>query len=402
MPKTSRRSPVSVLAALYVAQGLPFGYQAHALPVALRQAGVSLEALGLLGALALPWLLKPLWAPWVDATNPFGLGRRRGWIALSQVLQIAACGAAASVDPATQTEALLLTVLAMNVFAATQDIATDGLAVELLGPSELGWGNTAQVVGYKVGMLIGGGLLVWWAGHAGWIVVFPAMAAIEGVVLLVALFAIPPTDATTEAATQTSMRTLIREVLSALGSRRARPLILLVMTYKFGESMMDAMFKPFLVDSGISTGAIGLWIGVVGMVASLAGSWLAGWSIARSGVESSLRLALWARAAGMTGALVLAVVGVDEPSFAVVTFFEHAGGGLLTTAMFATMMASVDRRFGATHYTAIAALEVFGKGAGGALGGLVAKQFGYGVDFAMALVLAAAVIPLGRRVTIAR
>ncbi|MEY3015238.1 MAG: hypothetical protein RIT45_3973 [Pseudomonadota bacterium] len=392
---TSSQARLPLLATLYIAQGLPFGYQAHALPVALREAGVGLEALGLLGALALPWALKPLWAPFVDATSPFGLGRRRGWIVLAQAGQLVACVAAAMLDPSRQPEALLVTVLAMNVFAATQDIATDGLAVDLLPPDALGWGNTAQVVGYKIGMLVGGGLLVWWAGHAGWGVVFPAMAGLEFAVLLVAFAAVPRDDAIAERAEHTPLGVLVGQLLQALRAPSSRGLLALVATYKLGESMTDAMFKPFLVDNGIDKGAIGLWIGVVGMGASLGGSWVAGWLVAHRGLGASLQIALAARAAGMVGAVLLAIFGVGEATFAVVTFAEHAGGGLLTTTMFATMMASVDRRFGASHYTALAALEVVGKGVGGAVGGLVARHFGFTLTFSLGLALAVAVLPLG-------
>ncbi len=270
-----------LLATLYVAQGLPFGYQAHALPVALREAGVGLEALGLLGALALPWALKPLWAPFVDATSPFGLGRRRGWIVLAQAGQILACVAAAMLDPARDPEALLVTVLAMNFFAATQDIATDGLAVDLLPPDALGWGNTAQVVGYKIGMLVGGGLLVWWAGHAGWGVVFPAMATLELVVLIAAFLAVPRDDAVARSAEHTPLGTLVGQLLRALRAPSSRGLLALVATYKLGESMTDAMFKPFLVDHGIDKGAIGLWIGVshFSATASSVLAWARAWAV---------------------------------------------------------------------------------------------------------------------------
>jgi PAT family beta-lactamase induction signal transducer AmpG len=181
-----RAGTLATLSLLYIGQGLPFGFQATALPVQLREAGLSLEGIGMLGMLALPWALKPLWAPWVDAIDLLGLGRRRSWLLAMQAMQVVTCLLAATLDPATETAALLATVLAMNLWAATQDIATDGLAVDLLGDGDLGWGNSAQVIGYKVGMMTGGGLLVWLAGHAGWNALFDGMAALQALCMVAA------------------------------------------------------------------------------------------------------------------------------------------------------------------------------------------------------------------------
>src|SRR5688500_8104916 len=158
-PGLARR--LAILWVLYFVQGLPFGFQATALPVYLREAGVSLVGIGLVTALALPWSLKLFWAPLVDRFGSRRLGRRRSWILPLQLGLAASCAAAAAVRPTDGLTPLLLLVLAMNLFAATLDIAVDGLAVDVLALPELGQGNVAQVVGYKMGMLTGGGLLVW-------------------------------------------------------------------------------------------------------------------------------------------------------------------------------------------------------------------------------------------------
>ena len=151
---------LAILSALYLVEGLPFGFQAVALPVYLRSHGVSLEAIGLVGALSLPWILKPLWAPLIDRYGSARFGRRKSWIVPLQLALAMTCLLASQVPP-ERPSWLLSLVFLMNLFAATQDIAVDGWAVDLLSDEELGPGNAAQVVGYKVGMLTGGGLLVW-------------------------------------------------------------------------------------------------------------------------------------------------------------------------------------------------------------------------------------------------
>jgi MFS family permease len=168
------------LSVLYLVQGLPFGFQANALAALLRDQGVSMTHITLTTALALPWSLKALWAPLVDRHHVRALGRRRSWILPMQLLlalsMIAAAFAPVHPDPLP----LLSLVLLMNLFAATMDIAVDGLAVDLLRDTELGAGNAAQVVGYKIGMLAGGGLLVWVSERfgLGWQGLFFAMAAL--------------------------------------------------------------------------------------------------------------------------------------------------------------------------------------------------------------------------------
>src|SRR5687767_6318696 len=147
---------LGVLWTLYFVQGLPFGFQATALPVYLRAAGVSLAVVGMATALALPWALKIFFAPLVDRYGSARFGARRSWILPLQLGLLACCAAAALVPPVPLERSLaplLWLVFGMNLFAATMDVAVDGLAVDLLEPDELGQGNIAQVVGYKAGML---------------------------------------------------------------------------------------------------------------------------------------------------------------------------------------------------------------------------------------------------------
>ncbi|HXT20386.1 MAG TPA: MFS transporter, partial [Thermoanaerobaculia bacterium] len=146
---------LAILWTLYFVQGLPFGFQATALPVYLRAAGVPLSGVGFASMLALPWSLKVFFAPLVDRYGAHRLGRRRAWILPLQLGLLGCCAAAAVVPPDRALTPILALVFGMNLFAATMDVAVDGLAVDVLEPGELGQGNIAQVVGYKVGMLTG-------------------------------------------------------------------------------------------------------------------------------------------------------------------------------------------------------------------------------------------------------
>jgi PAT family beta-lactamase induction signal transducer AmpG len=383
----------ALLLSLYFVEGLPFGFQAKTLTALLRSQGVSLVGVGFAGALSLPWLLKALWAPLVDRYGSARFGRRRSWIVpLHALLALTSLAAAAVAD---QLQPLLACVFLLNLFAATQDIAVDGWAVELLGERELGPGNAAQVVGYKLGMLTSGGLLVWATQWIGWSGLFCAMA-------LFCLLAMGLVLATPESpAARALPRLPLKEVLLRLRQAARLPgtgwLLAVVATYKLGESLVDAMFRPFLIDSGFTPAQLGLWMGT-GSVASIAGSLAGGVLAARLplvravAITAAIRvvpllLQVWLAARASSGPLdPTAVIGV--------VIAEDFFGGALTTAMFALMMSRVDARIGGTHYTLLASLEVLGKSPGTWASGALAQALGYTSLFGLGALLSLAFLPL--------
>lgn len=403
---------LALLCVLYFVQGLPFGFQSTALPVYLRQQGLSLTAIGFAGALWLPWGLKALWAPLVDRYGSARIGRRKTWILPMQAGLTATCAAAAFVSSEESLPLLLGLIFLMNVFAATQDIAVDGLAVDMLRPDELGPGNAVQVVGYKLGQLTGGGLLVWASESIGWSGLFLSMAALCLAALLVTLFAREPTPRESppqegaSAATGTDWRELLGRLKAALLLPGTGWLLLFVGTYKLGESMSDVLYKPFLVDSGITAGQIGLWLGTWGTGASLIGSVLGGVLAARLPLLGAVALTATLRVVPLVGRWLLVKHGVTEASVIGVTLAEEFFGGALTTAMFAFMMSRVDRRIGGTHYTLLASVEVWGKAPVGPLAGWLADSqrglgWGYAGVFMLGIALSLAflllLLPLRRQ-----
>lgn len=404
---------LALLGALYFVQGLPFGFQATALPVYLRERGVSLGAIGWAGALAAPWALKVLWAPLVDRFWSPGLGRRRSWILPAQGALAAACLGAAFLPPEEGLSAFLVLVLLMNLFAATQDVAVDGLAVDLLRDREMGPGNAAQVVGYKVGMLTGGGLLLAVSADLGWPAVFLLMALLVSAVLLAVVLVRPDRsaaggDGERPPATPPRLREIARDLGRGLRLPGVAWLLLVLATYKTGESMIDAMWKPLLVDAGLGSERIGLWVGTYGMAASLAGSAAGAFlaravtvrrALVRAGVLRLLPvLAEWALATALPHAAPGAAARppLEGPLADLVlatTVAEHFFGGVLTTVLFAAMMTHVahaGREIGATHFTLLASVEVFGKSVLSLPSGQLADAFGYAAVFATGAALSLA------------
>jgi MFS family permease len=378
---------LAILALLYLVEGLPFGLQTQALPLYLRDEGMSLARIGSLAILSAPWLCKPLLAPFVDR-----FGRRKAWILAFQG-GMAAVGLVAAVLPSgLGLLPIAGLLLLLNSLAAAQDIAVDGLAVDLLGPGELGVGNTMQVVGYKAGMFLGG----WAIGQAavgwGWRGLFGCMAAL--VTAAMVLFALWPEPPLGRAPERERLADIVATLGRALATRSGAWLLLAVATYKLGESLVDPMFKLFVRDAGFRTSTVLTWTALYGMTASIAGSLAGGLLAARVPLGRALTLAAVLRLGPLVGQWIITQRPASAEAVVTAIVAENFFGGALTTVMFAFMMSRVDRRIGATHYTVLATLEVVGKMPGSTLSGWIAGAFGYGVTFATGALLSLAYLAL--------
>ncbi len=383
---------IALLFLLYFSQGLPFGFQATALPVYLRTHGVSLTAIGLIGIIAAPWMLKALWAPLVDRYGSPIFGRRKSWIIPMQIMLLITTLTASTISPGENLLLLLIAVFFMNLFAATQDIAVDGLAVDLLGPKDLGPGNAAQVVGYKAGMLISGGLLLWLNKYIGWDGLFVVMAALTFIPLVVIFFYKETKTGNLHPYERQDIKQVMKLVIKSFKLPGAIWLIAFIASYKLGEIMIDIMFKPFLIDNGFTASQIGLWVGTYGMAASLTGSFIGGVLSAKLSLRKALGIAALLRVIPLILEWWLTLVTPMDIHVIGITIAEHFFGGMLTTALFAYMMSRVDKRIGATHYTIFASIEVFGKSPGAGASGLLADAYGYSYLFAIGVVLSLLVL----------
>jgi MFS family permease len=185
-----------------------------------------------------------------------------------------------------------------------------------------------------------------------------------------------------------SLAQLFTRLRAALRRPATLALVLVVTTYKSGEALADAMWKPLLLDRGFAAADVGLWAGTFGMLASLLGSSAAGALGRRVSLPAALLWVSALRALGVAGEWWIAQAGaVSAHEVIGVTCVEHLLGGALTTLLFALMMRHTDREIGATHYTLLASLEVWGKLPLGGLSGVIAERFGYAPLFATATLL---------------
>ncbi len=378
---------LAVLLVFYFVEGLPFGFQAMALPVLLRREGVAASVITAAGVLALPWLLKVFWAPFVDSRFSTRLGRRRSWILPMQLAMAVICGLAAALAPAGALPAFLGAILAMNLCAAVMDIAVDGLAIELLAERHLGYGNAVQVAGYKVGMLVGGGAMLVVASERGASAALLAMGTLALVGAVVAFGFEEPESSRAERVVPPRIGEVVSLLWSSLRTPAALAVIVFIGTYKAGEAMADALFRVFLVDAGFTDAQIARWVTTYGTLASLLGSVCGGALASRARtIVRAVGVAAFLRALAL-GAELHAVASPSEGAIIMATLAQHFFGGALTTAMFAFMMSMVDRRIGATHYTLLATVEALGKGIAAWPSGLLQERIGYVPVYTLAVAL---------------
>jgi MFS family permease len=366
----TRRHKILLLTGLYLAQGLPYGFFTQALPVLLRDAGLSLKAISATSLLFLPWALKFLWAPLVDHW-----GTRRQWLLPLQSAAVVGALLLTQVDLERGFAAVLAAAFLFNLVAACQDVATDGLAVRILEPRERGLANGIQVGAYRIGMILGGGLLLWVFARTGWATMFACMAGLLALTILPVLSLREPARSAPDASqgtAQLALGWLQRLRVPGMGA-----FVALVCFYKFGDSLVASLIGPFMHDAGLSKEMIALMKGTVGSVASLAGAALGGWYAFRAGRRRALLVCGLLQTASLLF-YVAAAMGVGGLAmFWAGNVAEHLLGGMATVALFTLMMDASDPDHASTDYTLLACAIVLAMGLANFTGAVIADAAGY-------------------------
>jgi len=381
-PAVSRTHKITLLIALYLAQGLPYGFFTQALPVLLRESGYSLKAISATSLLYLPWALKFLWAPYLDHR-----GTRRQWLLVWQLSSIAAALLLTQLDLDRSYTVILIAAFAFNIIAASQDIITDGLAVRMLDPRERGFANAIQVGAYRVGMILGGGLLLWIFAKTNWAIMFSCMAA------LLALTVLPVIPLREAPRAVDSPPPQARELLIGWARRMLTPGMLafagLIFCYRFGDAMVSNVLGPFLKDSGLTKETIALMKGTAGSATSLIGALIGGWYAFRVSRRSLLLVTGLAQAATFT-LYIAAALGVGGIALLwTATILEGLIGTMATVALFTLMMDAADPEHAGTDYTLFASFFVLVNSVGTFCSAVIVDAFGYAPAFVTGTVLAA-------------
>ncbi len=365
---------------LYFAEGLPLGIAIDVLPVYFRVHGLSLEAVGFLSLLGLPWTLKVLWAPLVDR-----IGQRRHWIAAAAGSMALLLALLPLLPPAEPTLLLWVTLLAFTTLSATQDIAIDAWTIGVLDPGEEGPGNGVRVMAYRAALIAAGGGLVVLAGRERWPLAFGLGAALMATLAVAALRA--PSDAATRASAAQPPH-----VFGPLAAWLARPagvaLVIFVVTFKMGDAALGPMAKPYWLDRGLSVEEIGLVSTTLGTLATVLGALAGGGLVRRWGIVPALWRLGALQALSNLGYAAVALSDIGREAIWAASLVESATGGLGTASFLAFLMSVCERERAATEYALLSALFGLGRTLAGTLSGLAAARFGYAAFFAATFLLA--------------
>jgi MFS family permease len=363
-----------------MAQGLPYGFFTLALPVVLRDAGLSLTAISATTLLYLPWALKFLWAPYLDH-----LGTRKAWLLSFQLSSVVGALLLSQIEIDEGYIAVIVAAFIFNIVAASQDIVTDGLAVRLLDIRERGLANAVQVGAYRVGMILGGGLLLWIFAKADWSTMFLCMSVLLAITVIPVLTLREPARATdsvpprfSQLATGWLQRLLVPGMLGFAW---------LIFCFRFGDAMVSTLLTPFMKDQHLSIETIALMKGTVGSSTSLIGALLGGWFTFRVG----RRFALLASGIGQAITFIpywiasLGIGGVELLWGA--TIIEGLVSTMATVALFTLMMDASDPEHAGTDYTLLASVYVLVGSVGQFSAALIADHAGFPTMFAIGIAL---------------
>ncbi|OFZ90812.1 MAG: muropeptide transporter AmpG [Betaproteobacteria bacterium RBG_16_64_18] len=367
------RSPrVAAVLVLGFSSGLPLALTGSTLQAWLTVSDIDIQTIAWFSWIGVPYLLKFLWSPIMDRFVPPFLGRRRGWMLLTQFALLAGIAAMTLAPPSESI--LLLGILALWVaFAsASQDIVIDAYRTDVLRLHERGMGAAVGVFGYRIAMLASGGLALILADQVGWRSAYLLMAALMAVGLVTSMLAPEPE---TQAVPPRSLIDAVVLPLADLFSRRgAFALLALVMLYKFGDALAGTLTTAFLIRGvGFTPTDVGVVNKFLGLAALLLGALVGGVVLARLSLYRALLAFGVLQAVSNLSFAWLAWAGKSYPLLVFAVAFENLASGMGTAAFVAFAMALCNSSFSATQYALLSALASLGRVLFGPVtGGLVA------------------------------
>jgi PAT family beta-lactamase induction signal transducer AmpG len=362
-----RTASVSLLS---FSSGLPLGLVYIAIPDWMAKSGVDIRTVGLITLAQLPWTLKVAWSPLVDRYAPPWLGRRRGWAALAQIALFALMLALAGVGHRPETPWVVgALALAIAFASATQDIAIDAYAVDVLRPDEQGVAVGARTAIYRGAMYVSGGLGITLAGAYSW----PLVNVGLGLLFLpmIVLTVLAPEPRVAAPPPRTLLASVWQPLAEVLRRPRALELLAFVVCYKLSDNLAGALLRPFLVHLGYSDFDRGVTLATVSLAATLAGTFVGAALTTVIGLGHALWIFGGLQALSNVGYLILADVGVHRPMLVASMGFESLTQGMGTGAFAVLLLRLTQKRFSATQYALFSALFSLPRAAAGPISGVL-------------------------------
>ncbi len=403
------------------ASGLPLGLVWIALPAWLTYRGVDIKTVGLFSLAQAPWTFKFLWAPLMDRFSPGFLGRKRAWMIVSQFFLLGSIALLATQSESPRVGMVAALAIFIAFWSASQDIAIDGYAVEVLEPSEMGTAVGARVALYRAATLVSGAVAITMGQRLGWRILFLALALLY--LPLAGAVVWSPEPPPVSRPPRTLRDAVFEPLIGIFRKSRALEIIAFLLLYKFGENLATALTRPFLIQKCFSPEDVGLATATIGLVTIIGGTFLGGWATDRIGLGRALWLfgAIQAIgflgyvavdrmtpgvpcAAGAAGAIPVAHSLATRLVMYASVGVENFCQGMATGAFGVLLLRLTQKQFSATQYALFSSVFALGRTLAGPPAGFLVDAIGWTPFFLVSvlasvpgLVLLARFAPLGAR-----
>ena len=381
----SRR--VLVMPLLGFSSGLPLALTGSTLQAWMSVTGVSVHTIGIFALVALPYTLKFVWSPLMDRFVPPWLGRRRGWIIITQIALMLGISGMACTSPDQALVAVALLALLVAFASASQDIVIDAYRTDLLRPDERGPGAGIFIVGYRVAMLTSGALAFILSSYLGWQNVYFLVAALMVTGLITTLLSPEPSE---KIKAPRSMKEAVWGPLSDYFSRKkAVALLVMIILYKLGDAYAGSLTTVFLLRGpGFSVAEVGTVNKGLGLLSTIIGATVGGTLMAYLGLFRALVFFGALQAVSNLSFVVLAWVGKSYPMLITAIAFENLSGGMGSVALVTLVMALCSQRYSATQFALLSSLAVLGRFLVSPTAGFVVEAVGWVAFFTFTVVTA--------------
>jgi PAT family beta-lactamase induction signal transducer AmpG len=383
--KIDRTRRMLVVLFLGFSSGIPLALTGGTLQAWMASLHVDLALIGVFSLVGLPYTLKFLWAPMMDRYVPPFLGRRRGWMVMSQFALVIALVSMAFSDPVQSPLILAVFALLVAFASASQDIVVDAYKTELLDPTEFGMGAATANVGYRLALLFSGAFALILSDQISWRAIYLIMAASVGIGIATSFLA--PEPLLSVKAPQSIREAMVDPWIDFFHRKKVVDLIAFIIFYKMDVVFAVALMTPFMMELGFTKTDIGAVTKGFGLVATLLGTFAGGAWLSRLGIKKSLWV--FGILQGISGICfyLLAKVGHHYPMMIVTIAAENFFSGMGNAAYAAFIMSLCNPRFTATQFALLTSLMALTRTLAGAPTGWLAKSLGWDHYFLFSVLL---------------
>lgn len=358
------------------ASGLPLALTSTTLQAWLTSAGVSIKEIGIFSLVALPYIYKFLWSPLMDRFVPPFLGRRRGWMLITQVGVLICTLLMSLLDPCVSPLLLAILALITAFIAASQDIAIDAYRTDVLHKNELGLGSAMFIGGWRLGAMVSGGIALIIADIWGWHLTYVMLALCMLIAIIATLLApkpefdlSPPRDLS---------QAIVLPFKEFLSRKYALTILLFVLLYKLGDAFALSLISTFLMrGADFSLTTVGSVFKIYGVIATIFGVFLGGYFLSRIKFFPALFIFGLLQACANLAFISLIYIHQNYSLLVTVVSIENITSGMMTAAFMAFLMSLCNHHFTATQYALLSAFAAVGRVLLGPLAGWIAQDYGW-------------------------